>query len=142
MVQLVDSIAERNEGLVLLLGRLGIGVLYLPSGFNKMSDSARFAGYLAAHGVPEPVIFWVWIAALIEFFGALAIILGFQTRVAAIVLCLFTIVAAFIGHPYWTIGEAAARMQQYVHFWKDIAIAGGLLCLFARGAGALSFERS
>ncbi|HXY98908.1 MAG TPA: DoxX family protein [Stellaceae bacterium] len=141
MLQMVDAIAERNEGLALLLGRLGLGALFLPSGFNKLSNAAGFAAYLTGHGVPGPVIVWAWLGALIEFFATLAIVFGFATRTAAILLCVFTIVAAFIGHPYWTIAEAAARLPQYINFWKDIAIAGGLLFLFARGAGPISIDR-
>ncbi|MGO8916712.1 MAG: DoxX family protein [Stellaceae bacterium] len=141
MVQMVDSIAARNEGLAVLLGRLAIGALFLPSGFGKLSAPAGFAQYLAAKGVPGPVIAWAVLAGLIEFFGGLAVVLGFKTRTAAILLFIFTIVAAFIGHPYWTFDDAAARMPQYINFWKDIAIGGGLLFLFSRGAGSLSVDR-
>ena len=107
----------------------------------KLSAPAGFAGYLAMKGVPGPVLGWAVLAGLIEFFATLAIVVGFKTRTAAILLCLFTIVAAFIGHAYWAVDDAAARMPQYVNFWKDIAIAGGLLFLFARGAGPLSIDR-
>ena len=145
MVQMVDTVAERSEGLVLLLGRLAIAALYLPSGFGKLRSLTTpdnpFAHYLAGHGVPGPVIVWAWLAALIEFFATLAIVLGFRTRVAAILLFVFTIIAAFIGHSYWNFADAAARTPQYINFWKDIAIAGGLLFLFAHGAGPLSLDR-
>jgi putative oxidoreductase len=140
MVKMVDSIAERHEGLVVLLGRLAIGVLFLPSGFGKLSAPAGFAGYLAKTGMPGPLVAWAVLAGLIEFFTGLAIVIGFQTRTAALLLCIFTVVAAFIGHPYWA-ADAAARMAQYINFWKDIAIAGGLLFLFSRGAGPISLDR-
>jgi putative oxidoreductase len=140
MVKMVDNIAERHEGLVVLLGRLAIGVLFLPSGFNKLSAPAGFAGYLAKSGLPGPLVAWAVLAGLIEFFAGLAIVVGFKTRTAALLLCLFTIVAAFIGHPYWA-ADDAARMSQYINFWKDIAIAGGLLFLFSRGAGPISLDR-
>jgi putative oxidoreductase len=140
MAQMLDGVAERGEGIFLLLGRLGIAALYLPSGFGKLSNAAGFAGYLSAHGVAGPTTVLAYIAGLIEFLGALAILFGFQTRAAAALLCIFTIVAAFIGHPYWAADESS-RMMQYVHFWKDIAIAGGLLFLFVRGAGPLAVDR-
>ncbi len=140
MAQLVDTIAERGNGPLLLLGRLTIAALYLPSGFGKLTNAAGFAGYLASLGAPGPVMLLAWLAGIVEFFGSLAILLGFQTRLAAGALCIFTVIAAFLGHPYWA-AEAAARMGQYYNFWKDIAIAGGLLFLFVHGAGRLSLDR-
>ncbi len=146
MSRTIDSLAMRNEGVLLLLGRLAIGVLYLPSGFGKLTGIngpgvAGFAGYLASHGVPGPAIAWAVVAAVIEFFASLAIVVGVQTRLAALLLLLFTIAAAFIGHPYWTIAEAAPMTQQKIHFFKDIAIIGGLFYVFVRGAGPISVDR-
>lgn len=140
MAQMLDGVAERGEGIFLLLGRLGIAALYLPSGFGKLSNAAGFAGYLAAHGLSGGALVLAYIAGLIEFLGALAILLGFQTRLAAALLCIFTIIAAFIGHPYWSADEAS-RMMQYINFWKDVAIAGGLLFLFIHGSGPLGVDR-
>ena len=141
MNRMLDGVTHSGEGLFLLLGRLAIAALYLPSGYGKLTGPAGFAGYLASKGVPGPAIAWAVLAGAIEFFAAAAIVAGFQTRLAAALLCLFTIVAAFIGHSYWGITDAAARMPQYIHFWKDIAIAGGLLFVFVRGAGAISIDR-
>lgn len=132
MVRMVDGIAQSGEGVFLLLGRLGVAALFLPSGYGKL---------MAALTLPGPAMAWLILAGLIELFGGLGLVLGFRTRVAAALVCIFTIVAAFIGHPYWTIDDAAARMPQYINFWKDIAIAGGLLFLFVRGAGAISLDR-
>ncbi len=140
MARMIDDIAERGSGIFLLLGRLAIAALFLPSGFGKLTNAAGFAGYLASHGMGGPVIALTYLAGIVEFFGSLAILLGFQTRLAAAALCIFTIVAAFVGHPYWS-ADQASRMMQYINFWKDIAIAGGLLFLFVRGAGSLSLDR-
>jgi len=112
LARTVDAIAERGEGLLLLLGRLAIGALYLPSGFGKLTGIngpgvRGFATYLAAHGVPGPAIAWSGVAAVVEFFASLAVVLGLKTRYAAALLILFTIGAALIGHPYWTIPDAA-----------------------------------
>ena len=68
LARTVDAIAERGEGLLLLLGRLAIGVLYLPSGFGKLTGIngpgvRGFATYLVAHGVPGPAIAWSGVAA-------------------------------------------------------------------------------
>jgi putative oxidoreductase len=146
LARTVDSFAMRGEGLLLLLGRLAIGVLYLPSGFGKLTGIngpgvEGFAQYLAGHGVPGPAIAWSAIAAVVEFFGSLAIVLGFKTRYAAGLMVLFTIGAALVGHPYWTIADPGQMTNQKIHFFKDIAIIGGLLFVFVRGAGPISIDR-
>src|SRR5215472_10560555 len=91
LTRTVDAIAERGEGLLLLLGRLAIGALYLPSGFGKLTGIngpgvRGFATYLAAHGVPGPAIAWSGVAAVVEFFASLAVVLGLKTRYAAALL--------------------------------------------------------
>ena len=146
LARTVDAIAERGEGLLLLLGRLAIGALYLPSGFGKLTGIngpgvRGFATYLTAHGFPGPAIAWSGVAAVVEFFASLAVVLGLKTRYAAALLILFTIGAALIGHPYWTIPDAAQKARQKIHFFKDVAIIGGLLFVFVRGAGPISIDR-
>jgi putative oxidoreductase len=68
--------------------------------------------------------------------------LGFKTRYAALLMIIFTLFAAFLSHSYWTLADPSVMRNQMIHFWKDIAIIGGLLFLFVRGAGPLSVDRS
>src|SRR5579859_6190444 len=108
VARVLDSIATRSDGPILLLGRLLIGILYLPSGFGKLTGIHGpglngFAQYLASKGVPGPAIAWAVLAATIEFFGSAALILGLQTRLAATLLVGFTVVAAILGHPFWAV---------------------------------------
>jgi putative oxidoreductase len=145
VARVLDSIAARSDGPILLLGRLLIGILYLPSGFGKLTGIRGpglegFAHYLAGKGVPGPAIAWAVVAAAIEFFGSLALILGFQTRLVALLLAAFTIVAAILGHPFWA-APVEQFQAQYTNFFKNIAICGGLLYVFVRGAGPLSIDR-
>jgi putative oxidoreductase len=142
----VDTIAARGEALLLLLGRLAIAALYVPSGFGKLTGIngpgiRGFAHYLVVHGAPGPAIAWSAVAAVVELFGSVAILLGLKTRYAAALLILFTIGAALIGHAYWTIPDAAQKAQQKIHFFKNVAIIGGLLFVFVRGAGPISIDR-
>jgi putative oxidoreductase len=132
----------RGEGVILLLGRLAIGALFLPTGWRKLLDPATFANALGSqYGMIEPLIFWAVLAAVVEFFGTLAIVVGYKTRLAALLLTIFCVFAAFLGHKYWLVTDPAQYRNQFVHFWKDIAIAGGLLFIFVRGAGPLSLDR-
>ena len=139
MFRLIDSIALGAEALWLLIGRIALGVLFVPSGYGKLMDPSRMTAMLTGKGFPAPMA-WAYLAGAVELVGGIAIIVGLKTRTAALLLFIFTLVAAYLGHPYWTITDAA-RTNQYIHFWKDIAIAGGFLFVFVRGAGAFSLDR-
>jgi putative oxidoreductase len=71
--------------------------------------------------------------------GGLALIAGFGTRIAALALAFFTLVASFFFHAYWA-APADAQMMQQLLFNKNIAVVGGLLVLAAFGAGAWSLD--
>jgi putative oxidoreductase len=137
----MDAVARRAEAPILLLGRVAVAALYLPSGWGKLMNIGGFAGLLASKGLPGPATAWAVIGTAVEFFGSLAILLGFKTRYAALAMIVFTLFAAFLSHSYWTFTDPAAMRNQFIHFWKDIALIGGLLFLFVRCAGPLSIDR-
>ena len=139
MSDMLDRVTVAGSGIVLLIARLLLSGMFVRSGFNKLTHLDATSTYMGNHGLPAPFFFAV-LAALVEFFGALAVLVGFKTRYAALLMALFTVVAAFIGHPYWTVASADYT-NQLNHFLKDITIAGGFLALFVAGAGALSFDR-
>jgi putative oxidoreductase len=132
--------APPTEAVALLLGRLALAAIFLVSGFGKLTNLAGFVQYLAAQGVPAPWALGV-VAACVEFFGGLAIAVGFRARWAALLMAAFTVVAALIAHRFWEVQDAAARMGQQIHFMKNVAIVGGFLVLHARGAGPISVDR-
>lgn len=118
---------------LVLLGRILIAVIFIFSGFGKLTNIGGTAGYIDSLGLPVPIV-TAWIAALLELLGGLAVLLGFQTRLAALLLAAFTIAAAFIAHFDF------ADQMQLIQFLKNLAISGGLLVLTAYGAGALSVD--
>jgi putative oxidoreductase len=139
-LRVIDSLAQRYEPVILLLGRLCIGSLYLMSGTNHWWDQKLLTHFMT--GLPGSVQVWAMLAATIEVVSGAAIVVGFRTREFALLLVLFNLCAAVIGHPYWSItGDAAARWGQLIHFWKDIGLAGGAFFVLARGAGPLSIDR-
>jgi putative oxidoreductase len=139
-LRVIDSLVLRCEPLILLLGRICIGSLYLMSGTNHWWDLTLLTHFMT--GLPGSVQAWAMLAATIEIVSGAAVLLGFRTREFALLLVLFNLGAAVIGHPYWSItGDAAARWGQFIHFWKDIGLAGGALFVLARGAGPLSVDR-
>src|SRR3984957_14091231 len=139
-LRVIDSLAQRYEPLILLLGRVCIGSLYLVSGTNHGWDQTLLTHFMT--GLPGSAHVWAILAATIEIVSGAAMVLGLRTRDFALLLVLFNLCAAVIGHPYWAIaGDATARWGQFIHFWKDIGLAGGALFVLARGAGPLSFDR-
>ena len=79
------------------------------------------------------------VAILVEVVGGLALVAGFGTRIAALALAAFTLVATVVFHNFWAVPADMAMMQQLM-FYKNIAVVGGLLVLAAHGAGAWSVD--
>ena len=121
-----------------LVGRLLLALLFLPAGFSKIGGFAGTVGYIATKGLPFPTLAAA-IAIVVEVGGALALIVGFGTRWAALALAGFTLVATFFFHNFWGVPADQAMVQQLMYF-KNIAVVGGLLILAAHGAGGWSLD--
>ena len=121
-----------------LIGRLLLALLFLPAGINKVTGFAGTVGYIASVGLPLPTLGAI-IALVVEIAGGLALIAGFGTRFAALVLAVFTLVASFFFHAYWAVPAAQQFVTQLL-FMKNMAVVGGLLTLAAWGAGAWSLD--
>jgi len=119
-------------------GRLLLAALFLPAGFAKMTGFAGTVGYIASVGLPAATLAAV-AAILVEVLGGVALILGLGTRLAALALALFTLVASFIFHAYWAVPADQAYVTELL-FFKNIAVAGGLMVLAAWGAGDWSID--
>ena len=121
-----------------LAGRLLLALLFLPAGIGKLTGFAGTVGYIASVGLPMPQVA-ASVALIVEIVGGFALIAGFGTRIAALVLALFTLTASFFFHNYWAVPADQQFMQQLL-FFKNIAVVGGLLTLAAWGAGAWSID--
>lgn len=121
-----------------LLGRVLIALLFVPAGIQKISGFAGSVGYAASAGMPMPQVA-VAIGLVIEIGAGLAILLGWHTRWAALILGFFTLVASFFFHNFWAVPAEAAMMQQLL-FWKNVALVGGLLGYAAHGAAGWSMD--
>jgi putative oxidoreductase len=104
----------------------------LLAGIGKLSASSATAAYMTSAGVPRALLPAV---IVIELGGALAIILGWKTRVVAALLAGFSVLTALIFHNNF------ADQIQMIMFLKNVSIAGGFLLLVAHGAGPLSLDR-
>jgi len=121
-----------------LAARFLFVALFLPAGISKLTGFSGTVGYISSVGLPLPTLGAV-LALSVEIGGSLALLSGFGTRVAALVLAAFTLVASFFFHAYWAVPADQAFVTQLL-FFKNVAVAGGLLALAASGAGAWSLD--
>ena len=132
---LFDS--RRNEWL--LLARILLMLLFVLFGWSKLTDFSGTVAYMASEGLPFPTLA-AGVVVLMEFFVGVAIVLGFYTRPLALLLAVYTLGTALIGHHYWTM-TGGDRMANMINFYKNLAIIGGLLLLCITGPGKYSLDR-
>lgn len=116
-----------------LIGRVGIASIFLLSGLSKLSSPEVTIGYIQSVGLPYPRL-GLAIALLVELVGGIALVLGYRTKSVAAVLALFCLATAFAFH------SALGDQNQFIHFFKNVAIAGGLLNVVALGGGTWSLD--
>lgn len=121
------------SGIVSMFGRALISVIFLISVFGKLSAPAATIGFIASAGLPFPQIAYAS-AVFIELIGGLALIAGFHARIAAGALAVFCVAGAFGFHSNF------GDQNQFFHFFKNIAMTGGLLQVVAFGAGRFSLD--
>jgi putative oxidoreductase len=114
-----------------LTGRVGLAAIFLLSGLNKIGAYEGTQAYMASAGVPGLLLPAVIVREVI---GAVLLIAGFQTRLAAVALAGFSVLSALLFH------FNLADQMQFILFFKNIAMAGGFLVLAAHGAGPLSVD--
>lgn len=116
---------------LIIVARVLMAWIFIGAGLSKLGAGyAGTQGYMASVGLPGELLPLV---ILLEVGGGLALVLGFQARLAALALAIFSIVSAFMFH------GAADQMQQ-IMFMKNLAMAGGLLAFTVFGAGRLSLD--
>ena len=114
-----------------LIGRILLALIFIISGLGKLANPAGTSGFMESMGVPGIL---VWPTLALEILGGIALVIGFQTRIAAFALAFFSIAAAVIFH------HDFADQMQMIMFLKNLSIAGGLLLLSASGALALGVD--
>jgi putative oxidoreductase len=130
-----------NSGLnssAALVGRVMLAAMFVLAGISKIGGFDGTVAYIASKGLPLPVVAAAG-TVLLEIAGGLALIIGWRARWAALALAVFTVVASVIFHAYWAMPVEEQRMQQLM-FMKNMAVTGGLLMVFALGAGRFSLD--
>jgi putative oxidoreductase len=123
---------------LVVVARLLLALMFILSGFGKLTNIAGAAGYIASAGLPAASLFAVG-AGLLELVAGIALVIGFQARWAALALGLFTLLASVLFHAYWAAPAAQAYVQQLM-FMKNLAVAGGMFLVAALGAGPFSID--
>lgn len=122
---------EKLDPYIDLAGRLLIIILFLLSGFSKITGYAGMQGYMEMMGVPGILL---PLAILLEVGGGLAIVFGWKTRIVAFLFAGYSLLTAVIFH------NQLGDQMQFMMFMKNISIAGGFLFLAQKGAGAFSLD--
>jgi len=112
-------------------GRILISLMFVTSGFSKISGYTATQGYMEAMGVPGVMLPLV---IAVELLGGLAVMLGWHTRIAAFLLAGFSLLSALLFHANF------GDQMQMIMFMKNISIAGGFLMIVALGGGAYALD--
>ena len=119
------------SGLFAFIGRVMLALIFIISGAMKLTDISGTGSYMASIGLPSGLALP---AALFELVGGLMIVFGVFTRLTALVFAGFCVLTALLFHR-----ETADPIQAAMAF-KNVAIAGGFLCLFAYDQKSWSFD--
>jgi putative oxidoreductase len=114
-------------------GRVLLAALFLLAGFSKLTQAEGTIGYIASVGLPFPELAYAG-ALFVEIGLAAALVVGYRTRWVAAAIAAFSLVTAFGFH------FNLADQNQFIHFFKNLAMAGGLLQIIAFGAGRYSLD--
>ncbi|MFT4054941.1 MAG: DoxX family protein [Novosphingobium sp.] len=118
--------ANTLEAWLPLVGRVLIAAIFILSGLSKIADPAGSMAYIASVGLPLPAVALAG-AIIVELVGGTLLISGYKVRAVASVIALFSLATAVFFH------NNLADQNQFIHFFKNIAIAGGLLQIVAFG---------
>jgi uncharacterized membrane protein YphA (DoxX/SURF4 family) len=148
----VRAAAGVNDVFV-LLGRILIAAIFVASGAEKLMDLGATAAAIESKNLPIPLMLATYLpsgwtmpyvlaiaTAVLEFGGGALIILGWQTRLFAVLLAIFTAIAAYFFHDFWHYPPGAEHTNNMIHFMKNVSIIGGLLMLAGVGAGRYSLD--
>ena len=148
----VRAAAGVNDAFV-LIGRILIAIMFVASGAEKVVDLGATAAAIESKNLPIPQMLATYLpagwtmpyvlavaTAVLELGGGVLIILGWQTRLFALLLAIFTGIAAYFFHDFWHYPPGAEHTNNMIHFMKNVAIIGGLLMVAGVGAGRYSLD--
>ncbi|TXI11202.1 MAG: DoxX family protein [Novosphingobium sp.] len=123
-----------TSDLLAATGRVLLAAIFVLSGVSKLADPTGTIAYITSAGLPAPSLAY-GVAVAVELVGGLLLIAGIRTRIVASAIAVFSLAAAFGFH------ANLADQNQFIHFFKNVALAGGLLQVAAFGSGRFGFDR-
>ncbi len=130
---------DARKDVAALVGRVLLALMFVWAGYGKITGYDGTAGFMASVGMPMVGVL-LPLTILVELGGGIALIVGWQARWVALALAAFTLVASLIFHNYWAM-TGAAVMTNTLFFYKNVAVIGGMLMVFAFGPGRFSIDR-
>lgn len=129
---------SNSNDLIALVGRILLCWIFIRAGYGKVFAIEGFADAMTKRGLPAPWAF-PYLAILIELVGGVLLVVGFMVRPLSLLLILFVIAATAIAHQYWDY-PPDQQVNQGNHFYKNVAIIGGLLLLYVTGGGRYALD--
>ena len=122
-----------------LVARILLTVMFIYSGFGKITGFEGTVGYIASKGMPVPQLLAIG-AIAIELGAGLLLLVGYKARWAALAIFLFLIPATLAFHNFWASSPDQYQMQK-INFLKNLTIMGGMLMVWAFGPGRFALDR-
>ncbi len=132
----MNALCALSKNWAPLLGRIFIAIIFLLSGVDKIMNFSKTADFMTSKGMPMAEVLLVP-TIIIVLGGGLMLLVGWHARWAALAMALFMIPTTLIFHPFWTFPEAQ-QVNQFHHFFKNVAILGGLVFVLGMGSGPKS----
>lgn len=136
----MNASIERWRDELILLGRILMMVLFVMSGWGKLTGFQGTVGYMTSTGAPMPEVAAA-VAVVMEFGVGIALLIGLWTRPLALLMALFVLGTSFIAHSYWDM-QGAMEAANKIQFYKNLSIMGGLFLLAAVGPGKYAVQKS
>ncbi|MEQ1742762.1 MAG: DoxX family protein [Candidatus Nitrotoga sp.] len=121
-----------------LAARILIALIFVMSGFGKITGFEGTVGYIASKGLPMSELLAIS-AITVELGGGIMLIVGWNARWAAAAIFVFTAMAALFFHNFWAVPPDEAQ-NQMINFMKNISMMGGLLYVVVHGSGPFSLS--
>ncbi|MCA1444119.1 DoxX family protein [Ensifer sp. IC4062] len=135
-----------SQNVIVLIGRILLSIMFIMSGFGKLTDPAATAGMITGAGWPAATAL-AYLAGLFELVAGVAVLVGFQTRIASYLLAAFCLVTGLVFHngainvpDFPPAANGLLTVFNQIMLMKNITIAGAFLVLAAFGPGALSVD--
>ena len=134
-----SAIAPSVADAAALVGRILLALLFLKSGWGKIGGFEQTAAMMASKGIPMAQVALI-VTILVELGAGIMLVVGYKARWAALAIAAWLVPVTIMFHGFWAV-PADQVQNQTNHFFKNVAIFGGMLMVFAFGAGRYSLDR-